>query len=481
MPQNDTLHMNTSPGLIINGCEVQTTFSFPVINPATAKEFALAPSATVKDLDYTVKIAKNAQVKWQIFTPDEREVYLQKFADILELNKSKLVSLLSLEQGKPVHSGARDEIDFSIYWLREIAKQRLSVQLLEDTGDQEVEMDFEPLGIAGLILPWNFPIALAIWKLAPALITGNAVIIKPSPYTPLTTLEMGRLAQNIFPPGVINVLSGGNELGEWIIEHSDIHKISFTGSIATGKKVMACASAYLKPITLELGGNDAAIVLPDADIHNIVPKLFWGAFGNSGQWCVGIKRLYVHDDIYNKLLTELVRFSKTIVMGNGADPDTMLGPIQNKMQYEKLQNLMADIHKQGYSIAHGGDISSLQQGYFIPVTIVDNPPENSRIVQEEPFGPILPLLRYNNIDEVIDRVNNTNFGLGASIWGNDVALAKKISKRLKAGTIWINEVYVHHPRVPFGGMKLSGFGAEHGKKGLEAYAALKVIMRQNLQ
>lgn len=465
-------------GLLIDGKLVETEESMPVINPATEEIIASAPLSTRYHLNEAATGAKKAFPQWRELAVGNREKLLLEFADRLERNRTDLAAVLSLEQGKPAHSAAKEEVDFSIDWIRQTAKQRLPSGRITETGDQYVETDHVPLGVAGLILPWNFPVALAAWKLAPALITGNCVILKPSPYTPLTGLMMGMLAKDVFPPGVVNILTGNDELGQWMVDHPGIDKISFTGSIETGKKVMAGAGAGLKRITLELGGNDAAVVLPDADIREIVPQLFWGAFGNSGQWCVGIKRLYVHDAIYDALLEELIGYAKTVVMGNGCLKETQLGPVQNKKQYEKLKVLLADINAQGYKTALGGSILPGQKGYWVPVTVIDNPPESSRIVREEPFGPLLPVMRYTGYDEVVSRVNRGRYGLGASIWGKSPELTGNLARRLEAGTVWINQVCVHHPRVPFGGWKHSGLGVEHGEQGLMAYTNLRVRMRR---
>lgn len=464
-------------GLIIGNQEILTEYTLPVINPATEALVSESPLASKAHLEMAISAARQAQRTWQAESFDQRQQCLLQFAQEMENRQSELAELLCLEQGKPQHSAAHDEVGFAIGWLRDMSSQRLTTHTLDDTGDQKIELDYQPLGVVGAILPWNFPVALAIWKLGATLLTGNTLIMKPSPYTPLTGLLLGKLAQSVFPEGVVNVLTGDDSLGQWMVEHPHIHKISFTGSVATGKRVMAAAAQHLKPVTLELGGNDPAIVLPDADLDKVIPSLFWGAFGNSGQWCVGIKRLYVHARIYDEVLSRLVAFSKTVKMGDGQHPDTQLGPVQNRMQYRKLQSLLQDIHNKGYTIATGGVLPEKSPGYFVPVTLIDNPPEDSRIVREEPFGPILPVLRYQDYDEVITRANHSEFGLGASVWGEDLELANQLAQRLEAGTVWINEVYTHHPSAPFGGHKLSGFGVEHGQAGLMAYTQLRVRMQ----
>src|SRR5690606_37001774 len=245
------------------------------------------------------------------------------------------------------------------------------------------------------------------------------VVLKPSPYTPLTTLEIGRISRAILPPGVLNILAGGNDLGQWICEHPGIAKISFTGSVATGKKVSATAAATLKRVTLELGGNDAAIVLDDVNPEEIADRLFWAAFHNSGQICMAIKRLYVHESIYEAMCQALAERAQTVKVGNGLDPDTMLGPVQNKMQFEIVRSILEDTRQQpGVRILAGGEVAD-HGGYFIQPTIVAGASEGMRIVDEEPFGPILPVLSYRDIDEAVERANRTHFGLGGSVWSSD--------------------------------------------------------------
>jgi acyl-CoA reductase-like NAD-dependent aldehyde dehydrogenase len=332
-----------------------------------------------------------------------------------------------------------------------------------------------PIGVVGAITPWNFPILLAIWKIAPALVSGNTMVLKPSPYTSLCTLKFGELVQDLLPPGVLNIVSGGDDLGRWITEHPGVGKIAFTGSTATGKKIMQSAAGTLKRVTLELGGNDPAIVLPDVDIQETARELFWAAFQNSSQFCVAAKRLYIHDDIYDQFSRALVDYARTIKVGDGAEQGTDLGPIQNKMQYDKLCNLLKDARESGLNFLLGGE-PSRRPGYYIPITIIDNPPENAPVVTEEAFGPVLPLLRYNDIDDVIRRVNNTPYGLAASVWSRDIDKARMIAKRIEAGTVWINEIHKFSPHIAFGGHKQSGMGVENALEGMAEYTNPQTIM-----
>lgn len=462
--------------LTIDGKLVETNKSFDVLNPATNQVLAQAPEGTAEHMEAAIAAAKAAFPGWSALPWAERGAYVTAYADALEANKDELITLLTLEQGKPRHSMATSEVEASIYWVREVAKRELPVEVIEDTDDHVVEVHHTPLGVVGAITPWNFPVLLGLWKIAPCLLTGNTMVMKPSPYTPLCTLRFGEIAQRVFPAGVLNIVSGGNDLGAQMTEHPDIAKISFTGSTATGKKVMASGASNLKRITLELGGNDAAIVLADADWEPLIPTLFWAAFGNSGQWCIASKRLYVHRSIHAAFVAAFVDYGRRQTVGDGMDPATDLGPIQNRMQYDKLKDLFADVKANGYTVPLGGTIDESLAGNFVPVTIVDNPPETSRIVKEEPFGPILPIIAFDDVEEVIAKANDTPFGLAGSVWGRDRDAAIAVAKRLETGTVWVNEIHIHGIDIPFGGHKQSGLGVENGAEGLAEFTNTKTYM-----
>lgn len=462
--------------LTIDGKRVETNKSFDVLNPATNAVLAQAPEGTAEHMEVAIAAAKAAFPKWAALSWEERGAYIEAYADALEANKEELITLLTLEQGKPRHTMATGEVDAAIFWVRETARRRLPIETIEDTTDHIVEVHHTPLGVVGAITPWNFPVLLGLWKVAPCLVTGNTMVMKPSPYTPLCTLRFGEIAQQVFPAGVLNIVSGGNDLGQQMTEHPDIAKISFTGSTATGKRVMASGATNLKRITLELGGNDAAIVLGDADWEPLIPTLFWAAFGNSGQWCIASKRIYVHRSIHAAFVNAFVAFGKTMTVGDGMDPATDLGPIQNRMQYDKLKDLFADVKAQGYKVPLGGTIDESLAGNFVPVTVVDNPPEDSRIVQEEPFGPILPIIAFDTVDEVVEKANATIYGLAGSVWGRDREAAIAVAKRLETGTVWVNEIHIHGVDIPFGGHKQSGMGVENGQEGLAEFTNTKTLM-----
>ena len=475
-PETITVDFGGPYRLSIAGGLVDAPATFEVLNPATDDVLAHAPEGSPDQLEEAVAAARAAFPAWAALPWAERAAYVARYADALEAHRDSLARLLTLEQGKPLHSMAGVETDYAIHWVREVAKRQIPVEVIEDTAEHTVEVHHTPLGVVGAITPWNFPVLLGLWKIAPCLLTGNTMVLKPSPYTPLCTLRFGEIAQSVFPPGVLNVVSGGNELGAQMTSHPDIAKISFTGSTATGKKVMESGATNLKRITLELGGNDAAIVLPGTVVDDkLVETLFWAAYGNSGQWCIAVKRLYVHDSLYEEFRDRFVAFARARKVGNGLDPDTDLGPIQNRMQYDKLRDLFADIEKNGYAVPVGGAIDTSVPGNFVPVTVVDNPPHDSRIVQEEPFGPVLPLIRWTDLDDVVAKANDTRFGLAGSVWGPP-AEAAAVALRLETGTVWVNEIHVHGIDIPFGGHKESGMGVENGAEGLAEFTNTKTLM-----
>lgn len=459
--------------MTIDGQPTDSGHHLEVINPANEEVIARVPDATREQLDAAVAGARRAFPSWAATPLAERQALVSAISEKILQNLEGFAQLLTREQGKTLDY-ARYEIGGSAAWFGEFAKMAPSEIIIEDTPEHLVKTRHVPIGVVGAIVPWNFPVLLAVWKLAPALIAGNTIVLKPSPFTPLTALKLGELINQVLPAGVLNVVSGGDELGPWISAHQDIDKVSFTGSTATGRRVMESGSRNLKRLTLELGGNDAAIVLPDVDIEETAQKLFWGAFSNSAQFCLAIKRLYIHEDIYEPLSKALVAYARTVKVGDGAAADSQLGPVQNAVQFERLKTLLADVRNNDQKILLGGEVPQ-GKGYFFPLTIVDNPPEDSRIVVEEPFGPILPLLKYRTVDEAIERANASEYGLGGSVWGKDLAQAEAVAQRLQTGKVWINEIHVLTPYTPFGGHKQSGVGVENGSDGLHEYTNAQTI------
>jgi acyl-CoA reductase-like NAD-dependent aldehyde dehydrogenase len=469
------IELDANYTMTINGEAVTNQNTQPVFNPATKQIIAQVPDCSEDQFETAVTTARQAFGAWGHRPIEERQQLVAKLGDLLEQHAEEFIALLTKEQGKP-RPGAEWEILGSAAWLKEIATQSLPEEVVEETEERKVVTRFTPLGVVGAIVPWNFPMLLAIWKIAPALQAGCTVVLKPSPYTPLCDLKFVELAQQILPPGVLSCVSGGNDLGRWMTAHPDINKIAFTGSTETGRHVARSSAETIKRVTLELGGNDPAIVLPDVNPKEIAPQLFWAAFQNSAQFCNATKRLYIHESIYDEVRNALVEFINTeIKVGNGADADTTLGPIQNSMQYEKLHEFFNDCQNKGYTFAVGGEIDINAPGWFVPVTLVDNPPEDSRIVQEEPFGPILPLLKWSDEEDVISRANDTIYGLGATVWGEDLDAVQRIGSRLEAGTVWLNEVHQYSPHQAFGGHKQSGLGCENSLHGLMEYTNWQTI------
>ncbi|MCG8503887.1 MAG: aldehyde dehydrogenase family protein [Sphingomonadales bacterium] len=459
--------------MTIDGQAVASAAMLDVVNPATEAIIARAPDAARPQLDACVAAARRAFPGWRDTPIESRKAALVKAAEVLKAHAEELARLLTQEQGKPL-AAAMQEVMGSAIFLQAYAALDLPVEVREESEARRVEVRRVPLGVVAAIVPWNFPVILAIWKIGPALLAGNTVVLKPSPYTPLTALKIGRLLGDVFPPGVLNVISGGDALGPMITAHPGIAKVSFTGSTVTGRRVMSSASATLKRVTLELGGNDAAIVMPDVDIDRLARPIFNSAFVNSGQTCIATKRLYIHEDVYGRLRDKLAEIAREVVVGAGEEPESILGPIQNKRQFDRVKDLLQDARDRGLTLIEGRAPAS-GTGYFVPVTLVDNPPDDARVVTEEAFGPVLPLLKFNDVEEVIARANDTDFGLAGVVWSGDQEQGVKIAERLETGTVWINEHYNMSPLIPLGGHKQSGIGVENGREGLLEYTNTQVF------
>lgn len=461
------MDLSTDYTLTINGDAVHTAELVDVINPATGKPFAKAPKAGQAELDAAVDAAQSALQGWKALGWEGRRDKLIAAARAIEPHSEEFARLFTMEQGRP-YDLAKGEIDLGAYWIKAVARQDLADEVVEDSDARKVIVRHEPLGVVAAIVPWNFPFLLAIWKIAPALIAGNTMVLKPSPFTPLCTLKLAELWRDILPPGVFNVISGDNELGPMMTAHPGFAKISFTGSTATGKRVMEAASRDLKRITLELGGNDAAIIMPDVDVKAVAQKLFFGAFYNSAQICIATKRMYIHEAIYDELRDELFKLAQASVVGDGLEQGTMFGPIQNRPQFDRVAKLIDGARSQGLVLLEGSAVPD-NGGYFIPITLVDNPPEDAPVVTEEAFGPVLPLLKFSDVDDVVSRANASDYGLAGAVWSADIDKAFEIANRLETGTVWINDNLQNGAHIPFAGAKQSGFGVENGKEGLREY------------
>ncbi len=446
--------------------------TFPVTNPATGEAFAHAPACSRAELDRAMESAASSFREWKKDEPRRRQT-LVAAADALQASIPEIARVLTLEQGKPLKDATREVAGASAIF-RSTAAIEFPSEVVKRDGLSRLEIRRKPFGVVGAITPWNFPVLTAAAKLAPALLAGNTVVLKPSPFTPLSTLQMGEVLRAIFPPGVLNVVSGGDAVGAFIAAHPAVQKISFTGSIATGKKVAGSAAADLKRVTLELGGNDPAIVLGDADPQKIANALFWGAFTNSGQVCTAIKRVYVEAPIFESVVEAIAGIARTVKVGDGFDPDVQLGPINNAPQHRRVTELVDDAKASGARVRAGGSARN-GPGYFFEPTILTDVGDETRIVAEEQFGPALPILRFTRIDDALERANATHFGLSASVWTSDVERGVAIANELDCGTAWVNQHMVLSPRAPFGGHKWSGLGYESGKWGVESFCQLQVV------
>lgn len=458
--------------LLIDGNLVKGDLSMPILNPATEDVLAQCPRASEAQLNAAVAAAKAAFPAWAATPMADRRACINRMADVIEANATELARLLTSEQGKPLPDATGEVLGMAAFF-RYLGSLELPMKVIEDSDGRRVEAHRRPLGVVGCIIPWNYPLLILGFKLPPALLAGNTLVVKPAPTTPLSTLRFAELVADVLPRGVLNVIADANDLGDVLTRHPDVRKISFTGSTATGQKVMASAAQTLKRITLELGGNDAGIVLDDVDPKKVAPGIFEGAFQNSGQVCLAIKRLYVHESVYDELCDELVNLANSAVVDDGLKQGTKLGPLQNKMQYEKVKGFLDDARKNGNVVA-GGEAMD-RPGYFIKPTIVRDIKEGSRLVDEEQFGPVLPLIKYSEDDDAIRRANATNYGLGASVWSSDTDRAYEIASRIEAGTVWINKHLDMAPHIPFGGAKHSGIGTEFAEEGLAEFTQLQII------
>lgn len=457
--------------MTIDGAPVGAAGTFYVVDPATGEPFAQVPDATRQQLDDAMASAARAFIDWRADERRRRDA-LQSISLKLRGAVDDVAPLLTREQGKPLRE-AVDEVKSAALWFRYFAHLDVPPDVIQDDGRPYVEVVRRPMGVVAAITPWNFPLVLAAWKLAPALRAGNTVVLKPSPYTPLSTLAIGALMNEVLPPGVLNVVTGGDDLGAWMTSHPVPRKISFTGSTATGKKVAVSAASDLKRLTLELGGNDAAIVLDDADPAIVAPKIFAGAFVNAGQLCTAIKRVYVPNRLYDDFVEALTAIAHSTTVGPGLDPASDLGPLNNRPQLERVEALVADAIAHGAVTAAGGQRCE-GAGYFYEPTIVAGISNGVALVNEEQFGPALPVVAYNDVDEAVARANTTAFGLSGSVWSSDPERASSVAAELECGTAWVNTHAALAPHQPFGGLKWSGIGVENGPWGLHSFTELQV-------
>lgn len=447
-----------------------------ILDPATGDVIGRAPVHTVDDLDRAVAAATAAQPGWAALGHERRSELLLAAADAIDANAEALAQLLSREQGKPLNGpNARFEVGGASGWMRAAAATPLDTEVVFDDGQTHAELTYRPIGVVGAIGPWNWPQMITVWQIAPALRMGNTVVVKPSEYTPLSVLALVHVINSVLPEGVLQVVSGGREVGAALSTHPAVGKVMFTGSTATGKAIIRSSADTVKRLTLELGGNDAGIVLPDVDPTAIAEGLFWGAFINTGQTCAALKRLYVHDDVYDAVCDALVDVARAMPMGVGLDEQNVLGPLQNRQQFDIVDALVESAKASGARVLLGGEPDRDQPGHFYPTTLIADIADDAPLVAEEQFGPALPIIRYRDLDEAVAMANGVEVGLGASVWSSDRERARAVAARLEAGTVWINAHGVVHPMVPFGGAKQSGYGLEFGVEGLKALGVPQVI------
>jgi acyl-CoA reductase-like NAD-dependent aldehyde dehydrogenase len=443
-----------------------------VENPATGEPFAAAPDCSPQELADAVGAAAAAYPDWARLPVAQRRTALLSCGATLARHADEVADLLTREQGKPLRN-ARAEVVLAADWFRHTAELVAGPQRLVEDELAEITLHRMPHGVVAAIAPSNFPIILAVTKIAPALLAGNAVVVKPAPLTPLATLRMGEILAPLLPPGVLNVVSGGAELGPALVEHPDVKLVSFTGSVATGRAVAASAAARFKRVVLELGGNDACIVLPDADLGRIAGAVFQRAMDNSGQFCAAIKRVYVPRGRQQEMVDRLAELAERVTVGDGMDPATDLGPLVSRTQLDRVASIVDAAARAGGRLVTGG-APLARPGHFYPPTIVTDLPPDTELESGEQFGPVIPVLGYEGVAAAVQRANATEFGLGGSVWG-DEETARATAESLDCGTVWVNTHGDLRHNVPFGGVRSSGVGVEYGLLGLLEYTRIKVV------
>ena len=458
--------------LLIGGALVSGDKTMDVINPATGEPFATAPRASEAQADAAIAAAKAAVPGWAAVPWADRQAKLIELADAIAARKDEIARVLTMEQGKPL-AEAQGELAWTDGYLRHYATLELPERIIQDDEAGYIAVKHRPLGVVVGIIAWNFPLLVACWKIGPAVLAGNAIVLKPAPTTPLCALILGEICRDVFPAGVVNVIADANDLGPHLTAHPDVAKVGFTGSTATGKRIAASGADTLKRVTLELGGNDPAIVLEDVDVRETAQAIFGNAFLNNGQVCLAIKRAYIHADIYDAMCSELARLAQDAVVDDGLQQGTQIGPIQNKAQFEKVKGFLESARAEGTIVAGGQAME--RAGYFISPTIVRDVTDGDRIVDEEQFGPILPLVKFDDIEDVIARANASEYGLGGSVWSKDIGRAADIAARIESGQVWVNQHIAIGPHIPMAGFKNSGLGVEQSVEGLSEYTQTQVV------
>ncbi len=450
-----------------------------VKNPAIMEVIETLPIPESSEINLMIDNSQKAFKEWKVFSLAQRQETLTKIADAIDSRKDELSKLLTTEQGKPLHESVR-EIGSIISVFRLYATMSIDSEIILDNKTamanevSQITVDQEPYGVCGLILPWNYPIGLLGWKLAPCLLAGNSAIIKPSEFAPLAVIKCIEIISSLLPKNLVQALPGGDQEGAYLTKHPGIARISFTGSQKAGKEILKNASENFPKITLEMGGNDAAIILPDCDLDKRIGSIFWGCFFNGGQICVAIKRIYVHESLADDLIRRFKEMAEGLKIGYGLEPGTQLGPINNERQFLRVEELVNDAVKSGATIVTGGQRIT-GNGYFFQPTVLTDLDDTYRIVKEEQFGPAISILTYSDIDDAIARANGTVHGLGGSIWTEDIETGKNLAKKLECGTVWINAHMLVEHSAPFGGWKQSGMGRELGQAGLKEFLQSRTL------
>lgn len=458
--------------MLIGGQLVEGDHTLDVINPATGASFATVARASGAQADQAIAAAKAAGPSWAATPLEDRRRVVLALADAIAARSDEIARVLTSEQGKPLPE-AQGELAWTDAYLRHYCTLDLPDRIIQDDAAAYIAVKHKPLGVVVGIIAWNFPLLVACWKIGPAVLAGNTIVLKPAPTTPVTALLLGEICKDVFPAGVVNIIADNNDLGAHLTSHPDVAKVGFTGSTATGKRIMASSADTLKRLTLELGGNDPAIILEDVDVKQTAQAIFNNAFLNNGQVCLAVKRAYVHNDIYDAMCSELAVLADAAIVDDGSKQGTQLGPIQNKAQYEKVKGFLETAKRDGTIIA-GGEVME-RDGYFIRPTIVRDVTDGHQIVDEEQFGPILPVIRFGDVDDVIRRANNSDCGLGGSVWSKDIAKATEIAGRIESGQMWVNQHIAIGPHIPMAGFKGSGLGVEQSVEGFAEYTQIQVI------
>jgi acyl-CoA reductase-like NAD-dependent aldehyde dehydrogenase len=470
--------MTTTSRTLLDSITASPDNGRAIPDAATRETIGYAPVHTLDDLERAIAAAREAQPAWNALGHAERSRILNAIADDIETNAEELAVILSREQGKPLDGpNARFEVGACAVWIRNAADTVLEPEVVFEAGGSKAEVHYDALGVVAAIGPWNWPMMITVWQIAPSLRMGNTVIVKPSGFTPLSVLALGAIFTRHLPAGVLRVITGDREIGERLSSHADIDKVMFTGSTATGRRIVEASAHNLARLTLELGGNDAGIVLPGTDVEAHAENLFWGCFINTGQTCAALKRLYVHDSVYDRTVTVLGEMARTMPIGPGLEPGNVLGPLQNQNQFDIVKRLVDSARAGGARVVTGGEAAPELGPLFYRPTVVADIEDGAALVDEEQFGPAIPVIRYTDVDDAIRRANASEQGLGASVWSDDPEAALDVARQLQAGTVWINGHGGLNPMVPFGGTKQSGYGQEFGAAGLKAVAAPKVISR----